>query len=45
MTPDMPPEKSEFNGTVDAVVIEAPGQSLDHLLSREEVLHMIIARQ
>ncbi|MGA9943762.1 MAG: arylsulfatase, partial [Candidatus Cybelea sp.] len=45
MTPEMPPEKSEFNGTVDAVVIEAPGESLDHLLSREEVLQMIVARQ
>ncbi|MFY9886158.1 MAG: arylsulfatase [Candidatus Cybelea sp.] len=45
MTPDMPPGKSQFGGTVDAVVIEAPGESLDHLLSRDEVLQMIVARQ
>lgn len=45
MTSDMPPGKSQFGGTVDAVVIEAPGESLDHLLSRDEVLQMIVARQ
>jgi arylsulfatase A-like enzyme len=45
MTTDMPPERSQFDGTVEAVVIEAPGESLDHLLSREEVLQMIVARQ
>lgn len=45
MTPDMPPGKSEFNGTVKAVVIETSGENLDHLLSREQVLNMIMARQ
>ena len=45
MTPDVPPEKSEFNGTVKVVVIEAEGEDQDHLLSREDVLNMIVARQ
>jgi hypothetical protein len=45
MTPDMPPEKSAFNGTVDVVVIETSGESQDHLLDREQVLNMILARQ
>ncbi|HVR45437.1 MAG TPA: arylsulfatase [Candidatus Binatia bacterium] len=45
MTLEMPPEQSEFNGTVQVVVIETTGESLDHLLSREEVLSMIVARQ
>ena len=45
MTPDMPPEKSAFNGTVQVVVIETSGESSDHLLNREEVLNMIMARQ
>jgi arylsulfatase len=45
MTPDMPAEKSKFNGTVEAVVIETEGEDLDHLLSREDVMKMIVARQ
>jgi len=45
MTPEMPPERSEFNGTIKAVVIEATGESQDHLLSKEDVLNMIVARQ
>jgi arylsulfatase len=45
MTADMPPGKTAFNGTVDVVVIEAPGESTDHLLNREQVLHMLMARQ
>ncbi len=45
MTPDMPPEESAFNGTVQAVVIETSGESADHLLDREQVLNMILARQ
>jgi arylsulfatase len=45
MTPDMPAEKSAFNGTVDVVVIETTGESSDHLLDREQVLNMIMARQ
>jgi hypothetical protein len=45
MTPEMPAEKSAFNGTVDVVVIETSGESHDHLLDREQVLSMIMARQ
>ncbi len=45
MKPDMPPAKSAFNGTVLAVVIETSGDNQDHLLKREEVLNMIMARQ
>jgi arylsulfatase A-like enzyme len=45
MTPELPAEESAFNGTVVAVVIETAGESLDHLLSREDVLNMIMARQ
>jgi len=45
MTADMPPGKTAFNGTVNVVVIEAPGESTDHLLDHEQVLHMLMARQ
>lgn len=41
MTPDMP---GAFNGTVVVVVIET-GESTDHLLDRDQVLNMIMARQ
>jgi hypothetical protein len=41
----MPAGKSAFNGTVDAVVIETSGESTDHLLDREQVMNMIMARQ
>jgi arylsulfatase len=45
MTPDMPSEKSAFTGTVEVVVIETSGETADHLLDREQVLNMIVARQ
>ena len=45
MKPDMPSAKSAFNGTVNLVVIETSGESQDHLLDREQVLNMIMARQ
>jgi arylsulfatase A-like enzyme len=45
MTPDMPPGKNAFNGSVDIVAIEASGDNVDHLLDREQVLAMIMARQ
>ena len=45
ITPEMPPEKSAFNGTVEVVVIETSGENTDHLLNREEVMHMIMARR
>lgn len=45
MTPEIPSEKSAFNGTVNLVVIETSGETSDHLLDREQVLNMIMARQ
>jgi arylsulfatase len=45
MLPEMPSAKSGFNGKVQVVAIEAPGESVDHLLDREQVLNMILARQ
>jgi arylsulfatase len=46
MTPEIPAgQASAFNGTVIAVVIDATGESQDHLLSRDDVLNMIVARQ
>jgi len=45
MTPEMPPQQSAFNGNVKAIVIETSGESQDHLLSKEDVLGMIVARQ
>jgi arylsulfatase A-like enzyme len=46
MTPDIPAgDASAFNGTVVAVVIDASGENIDHLLSREDLLNMIMTRQ
>ena len=45
MTPDIAATGNNFTGTVDVVVIETTGESVDHLLSEEDVLHMIMARQ
>jgi arylsulfatase A-like enzyme len=45
MRADMPTAKSAFTGVVDAVVIETSGENSDHLLDREEVMNMIMARQ
>ncbi len=45
MTPDIAPASNNFTGTVDVVVIETTGESVDHLLSEEDVLHIIMARQ
>ncbi len=45
MTPDMPPHESEFNGAVQAVVIETAGEAPIICLDREQVLNMIMARQ
>jgi arylsulfatase A-like enzyme len=46
MTPDIPAgDGSAFNGTVIAVVIDASGESTDHLLSREDLLNIIMTRQ
>ncbi len=45
ITPEMPPEKGAFNRTVDVVVIETSVENSDHLLYREDVMNMIMARQ
>ncbi len=45
MKPEMPTAESAFNGTVEVVVIETSGESTDHLLDREQVLNMVMARQ
>jgi hypothetical protein len=45
MTPDIAPVGNNFTGTVDVVVIETTGESVDHLVSHEDVLNMIMARQ
>jgi arylsulfatase A-like enzyme len=45
ITAEMPPENNAFRGTVLAVVIETSGENLDHLISREDLLSMIVARQ
>jgi hypothetical protein len=45
ITPDMPAQKSAFNGSIEVVVIETSGEDTDHLLNREEIMNMIMARQ
>ncbi len=45
MKPEMPTAESAFTGTVEVVVIETSGESTDHLLDRDQVLNMIMARQ
>jgi arylsulfatase A-like enzyme len=46
MTSEIPAgEKSAFNGTVIAVVIDASGENVDHLLTREDLLTIIVARE
>jgi arylsulfatase len=45
MIPEMTSAKSHFTGTVIAVVIDISGEDTDHLLDREQVMNMIIARQ
>jgi arylsulfatase A-like enzyme len=45
MLPDMPAAKSVFTGSVDAVVVETSDESTDHLLDRDQVIAMIMARQ
>ncbi len=45
MTPDVPVTHNNFNGAVDVVVIETASESVDHLLSREQVLNMLMTRQ
>jgi arylsulfatase len=46
ITPDLPPGSNAFTGTVQLIVIEAnPKEEVDHLISREQFLHMLLARQ
>jgi arylsulfatase A-like enzyme len=45
VTPELPPEGNAFNGTVLVVVVETSGESLDHMISRDQLLSMIVARQ
>jgi hypothetical protein len=42
---DMMSRGNNFTGTVDGVVIETTGESIDHLISHEDVLNIIMARQ
>jgi hypothetical protein len=45
LSPDTPPHTSAFTGTVDVVAIEISGENSDHLLDREQLMNMIMARQ
>jgi hypothetical protein len=42
---DMMSRGNNFTGTVDGVVIETTGESIDHLISHDDVLNIIMARQ
>ena len=46
VTPDVPTENNAFTGTVQVVVIETdPKENVDHLISREDLLNMLMAMQ
>ncbi len=45
MKPGMTAANSAFTGVVEIVAIETSGENNDHLLDREEVMNMIMARQ
>jgi hypothetical protein len=46
ITPDVPTENNAFTGTVQVVVIETNAkEEVDHLISREDLLHILMARQ
>ena len=46
ITPDVPAENNAFTGTVQVVVIETDAkEDPGHLISREELLHILMARQ
>jgi hypothetical protein len=46
ITVDVPIENSRFTGTVLAVVIQTDlKEDLDHLISREDLLNILMARQ
>ena len=46
ITPDVPTENNAFTGTVQVVVIETDTkENVDHLISREDLLNMLMAMQ
>jgi hypothetical protein len=46
ITPDVPAENNAFTGTVQLVVIETDTkEEVEHLISREQLLHILMARQ
>ena len=46
ITPDVPTENNAFTGTVQVIVIETDTkENVDHLISREDLLNMLMALQ
>jgi len=46
ITADVPLENNSFSGTVQAVVIQTDlKEDVDHLISREDLLNILMARQ
>ncbi|MGO9603699.1 MAG: arylsulfatase, partial [Candidatus Binataceae bacterium] len=46
ITPDMPTENNAFTGTVQVIVIDADTkENVDHLISREDLVNMLMALQ
>jgi arylsulfatase len=46
ITPDVPIENNAFTGTVQLIVIEAnPTEDVDHIISHEHLMHILMARQ
>jgi hypothetical protein len=46
ITADIPAENNAFTGTVQLVVIETdPKETVDHLISHEQLIHILMARQ
>jgi arylsulfatase A-like enzyme len=46
VTPDMPAHNNAFTGTVQVVVVETdPKENVDHLISRGDLVHMLMALQ
>ena len=46
ITPDVPTENNAFTGTVQVIVIDADTkENVDHLISREDLVNMLMALQ
>ena len=46
ITPEVPAENNAFTGTVQVVIIEADTkENVDHLISREDLVNMLMALQ